>query len=87
MEKGIKAEVNVISAERLDLGTIRIMVAVNGHLFKRLFMPGYPVVWHDECAAFNSGLAMEPHQEEQLESIFKAWMMENKTDESKLLIR
>jgi hypothetical protein len=80
-------EVKVISTERLEKGTIRIMVEVKGHLFKRLSFSNYPVVWYDEYGTFNDCQAMKPEQEKELESIFKAWMIENKTDESKLLIK
>jgi hypothetical protein len=80
-------EVKFISAERLEKGTIRIIVEVKGNVFRRLFMPGYPVVWHDEHGTFNGCLAMTTEQEKELEAIFKAWMIENKTDESKLLIK
>lgn len=78
-------EVNVISAEKLERGTIRVMVEVKGYLFKRLFHPMYPVVWYDEYGTFNDCQAMQPGQEKELEAIFKAWMIENKVDESKLL--
>lgn len=80
-----KAEVKVVSAEKLEHGTIRMMVEIKGHLFKRLFQRGYPVVWNDEYRAFSECLAMQPEQEKELEAIFKAWMIEHKTDETKLL--
>lgn len=84
----ISSEIKIISAEKLSMtgaGTIRIMVEIKGNLFKRLYTPNYPVVWHDEYCTFNDCLAMTPEQESDLEGIFKAYMLTKGLTEDRLL--
>jgi hypothetical protein len=61
------------------------MVEIKGHLFKRLSKHGYPTAWYDEHGTFNGCEAMTKKQEQELEKIFKGWILENKTNEQKLI--
>lgn len=70
---GQLSEVEIISADVLDGGTLRMIISINGHHFKRLANARYPVVWNDEHHTFNDCLDMTRDQESDLEGIFQAW--------------
>jgi hypothetical protein len=73
-------DIQLISIDKLDYGTIRVIIKIKGCTFKRLFHPSYPVVWNDQDCTFNDCLAMTPEQEKDLEGIFIAWMKTNNTN-------
>jgi len=78
-------DIELISADVLDAGTLRMVFRIKGHLFKRLSNRYYPVVWNDEEGTFNDCLAMKPEQEKELEGIFKAWAITNGIQERSCL--
>lgn len=72
-------KVQIIFTDKLDKGTIRTRIKINGHTFVRLQNDGYPIVWNDLFGTFNGCSAMTTEQESELESIFQAYIIELKT--------
>ncbi len=66
-------DVKIISVENLE-GTIRTMVKIKGHLFKRLWHPSYPVVWEDEEGVVSTSASLTKDQENDLEGILLAFV-------------
>lgn len=80
---GAVDSIEILEVLKLEGNTIKILMKVNGYRFKRISNSGF-IDWTDLDSPYNESQAMPKEREQELESIFKAWLLQNRLDEQNI---